>query len=70
MKNKVKNIGKFLIVLIVTFIIVSVVSVIIDKPLESAAVGTCCEQQGSICVIGQFKFDDYYYRGVGSCTEL
>ena len=32
--------------------------------------GTCCKQDGAICVVGTFHAENYFYQHYGPCKDL
>ena len=37
--------------------------------IETPLTGTCCHENGSICVVGALSFGDYYYQPEGPCKK-
>lgn len=39
------------------------------KAAQACADGTCCTEEGSICIINNVETKNAYYKGTGSCKE-
>ena len=52
---------------LVMFAAVLISICIMPVSVKAGGNGTCCPEQGSICVIGSVSHSDYYYLESGPC---